>query len=207
VLLSHLDGCGPVTIDVTARSGELVSTTSTALDVICFHQLVADFDQLDWHDLVAGAQSVVTGDLDPSTSSHPTISNHGNVPMGVSTTFQPLCLESNSSMCIGQFGLEVTVESTDFVGTHEGTTRTEPSAARTELVDPAVALCPGDVASLDFVVAAPASITGGDYSGSMRLVGIGAEQIECDLPADEPEPVQETVPPTAPTTSAATNAG
>ncbi len=198
VAISYLDGCGPFTVDVTARAGELTTTASTTFEVICFHELVADFDSVDWRDLVPGATSIVTGDLDTSTPRFPTISNHGNVAMSLATTFAPLCLEGGGSgTCIGDFGLEVSVVDRSMA-------RAGPAEAGVELVDPNVVLCPGDVARTDFVVRAPQSMRAGDYAGSLRLVGIGGDGESCGQATDATQPVPTTIaPPAQPTTTVA----
>jgi hypothetical protein len=178
--LSYRDPCGPVAVDVAARSGELTTTATTTFEVICFHQLVTDFDHVDWRDLVPGAESVVTGDRDPATPARPTISNHGNVPMGLATTFQPLCLVSDRSTCISRFGVEVSVGD-------QPAARIDPSDAGTELVDPAIALCPGDLSRVDFLVETPRAVHSGDYAGSVRVVGVASDGGDSDSTCD-PQP-------------------
>jgi hypothetical protein len=163
--------CGAYAIDVTATSGEEEATLSVGFEVLCFHELAADFDAVDWRDLVGGAVSVAAGDTDPNTPDRPTVENVGNTPLVVGLTFRPLCLTTDPDVCIGEFGAELQVAAS------AGRSRIEPAPPGTELTGPPddanAVVCPGERARLDLLAATPPGVAAGRYAGSVRIVGIG----------------------------------
>lgn|GEM_PF-4513816 len=194
--LSHRDACGVMTLEVTAVDGDRRSTVSTPFEVLCFHQLVTDFDAIDWGALVPGAETIAEGDDDLATADRPTIANLGNAPMAISTTFQPLCLVDDPETCTGRFGVEVTP-------TGRSLARAEPAEPATELLLEGAALCAGDTARVDFVVAVDGGLRPGDYRGSVRVLGTAASGCETggEPSADPGDPGATTTPAPAPPTS------
>jgi hypothetical protein len=188
--LSYLDGCGGVTITGTASTGNEMATVTASIDVPCYHRLLADFDEVSWGALVRGAETVVSGDHDRGTSDRPTLFNAGNIPIVLATTFDPLCSLEDPQDCFGDFGVELTGANGDF---H----RLGPASPGEELLATDPVLCPGYVVRLDVLVRTPGTAAGGDYAGSMDMVGRSAES-DC-LPDD--------VPPNGPTTSQVSSTG
>jgi hypothetical protein len=189
--LSHLDGCGRFAVDVTATASGRSSTASAAIDVVCFQQLVVDFDAVDWIDLVPAARSLVVGDLDPTTTDRPTVANLGNVPMALSTRFAPMCLSERPDVCLGTFGFEVTRP--------DGVVdRRAPTTAGTEQIAVEAPICPASPARVDFVVDAPAAAPAGSYVGSVRLVGTPLPEADCGPTGTSP-PTSTTTTPTSTT--------
>ncbi|MDJ0771727.1 MAG: hypothetical protein QNJ12_23270 [Ilumatobacter sp.] len=191
--LSHLDGCGIWSAEIAATAGERIATSSTTFDVVCSIHLAADFDAVDWDDLVPDAESIVEGDLDPVSPDRPTVVNLGNRPIVVATTFAPLCLVGDPATCIHSFGVEFTVADSP-------TARLGPADAGTELVDPAGVLCPGSSARMDFIVSTPPGAVPGAYRGSLRAVGVSAPDAVC---GDAPAPTTTAPSTTSPSTTAA----
>lgn len=173
--LSMLDGCGAVTLVLDAAAGDATRSAAVAFDVPCYHHLVADFDTVDWGVLVRGAENIVPGDLDPTSGDRPTVRNLGNAPLGLVASFEPLCPVGSDVGCIGSFGVEVSSPDVDLV-------RVPPQQPGTSL-RPDVGVCPGGAVSLDLVVDITDRAGGGDYVGSMSVVGEPVD-IACPVDAD-----------------------
>jgi hypothetical protein len=197
VPISSMAPCGTYTVEVSAASHGERTTSTSGFDVLCFHELVTDFTAVDWKDLVPGALSVAGGDVDPATTDRPTLVNRGNAPLAVAVTFQPLCQVDDPTVCFGRFGTEMTV---DGLG---AAVRVEPSPPGEELRadehDAAGALCPGERARLDLIVATPDHVVPGRYAGSMSVFGVGSSSACPRRKAPPP-----TLVPTGPTVVAAT---
>jgi hypothetical protein len=182
--LSYLDGCGALTVTGTGWAGDETATVTAPVDVPCYHRLLADFDEVSWGALVRGAETVVSGDLDRGTPGQPTLFNAGNTPIVLATTFDPLCSVEDPQDCFGDFGVELS-------GSDGEVQRLEPASPGAVLLATEPVICPGQVVRLDVLVRTPDIAAGGDYAGSMDMVGHSAES-QCAV---------HSVPPTGPTTS------
>lgn len=195
--LSYLDGCGAVTLVVDAAADGATRSASVTFEVPCYHHLVADFEAVDWGVIVRGVENIVPGDLDPATGDRPTVRNLGNAPLGLAAEFESLCPVGSTTGCIGSFGIEVT-------GRDAAYARLAPQAPGTTL-EPEVIVCPGDVAALDLVIAAPDEAVGGEYAGSMSIVGLpagsgcpGGDDRSPPPTTEAPGPTSSVVEPTVP---------
>jgi hypothetical protein len=155
--------CGSYSITTLAAVQENTSTLEYEIEVLCPVSARMDASDIHW-DVTPGGTAIVRGDLDPSTSDSPTITNHGDRPIQVGVVFSAL-RRSDLSDSIAEFG--ATVQGRN--GSLEGLPRL---AANTDGWMPGLAsvVCPGKSIPINLVVHAPIDLAPGEYSGSVRVL-------------------------------------
>jgi hypothetical protein len=155
--------CGMYSVSTTANSGVAATTLRYGIDVLCPASAVMDTANIHWN-VEPGGTAVVQGDLDPTTSDHPTITNTGDGPVQIGLEFTPL-RRADMSDTIAQFGAMVVPKT----GPASGLSRLAGNTLGW-IPGPASVLCPGKSMPINLVITAPVDLPSGEYSGSVRVL-------------------------------------
>jgi hypothetical protein len=155
--------CGSYSIRTTATVDTAKTTLDYGIDVLCPVSAILDAVNVHW-DVSPGGTAVVRGDLDPTTTNSPTVTNNGDRPVQVGLIFSAL-IRPDMSDSIAEFG--ATVLGKD--GSLAGAPRLDANEEGW-ISGPSSVLCPGKSMPINLVVHAPVDLAPGEYSGSVRVL-------------------------------------
>ncbi|MEZ5176404.1 MAG: hypothetical protein R2823_09400 [Acidimicrobiia bacterium] len=171
--LSKHQPCGLYRVDNYATYLGFTTMTTNNINVLCFVQLEADFDSVNWESVTPGSTDWVYGDLifdEGGQSPWPTVKNTGSGAMTLGIEFTPMYWEDEVE--------PTTKKITEF----DGAFGINPDFL--EYRDPIVAgqeahfgreyyqvLCANEVGKLDLSIHPPVGLPGGHYSGDLFLYG------------------------------------
>ena len=155
--------CGTYTVTTTGVVGAASASLSYGFDVLCTARATVDATHIEW-DVSPGGSGVVSGDLDPTTTGQPTVTNNSSGPMQIGVVLAPL-RQTDGIGVIENFGARLTHK--------DGATTAQSEilgGADSWFLDGGSVLCPGESAQLDLFVYAPAETPAGSYSGSFNVL-------------------------------------
>jgi hypothetical protein len=155
--------CGTYSISTLATVEAKTTKLTYGIDVLCPVSVILDSTNVHWN-VAPGGSAVVMGDLDPTTTGSPTITNNGDGPVQVGLVFTPL-RRLDRADSIAEFGAMLVPKT----GSATGLSRL---AANTDGWIPGLSsvICPGKSIPINLVVHAPADLAAGEYSGSVRVL-------------------------------------
>ncbi len=157
--------CGSYSVTTTATVADKSAALTFGFEVLCPTDVVLDAVNIHW-DVTPGGTGVVNGDLDPTTGSAPTVTNHGPNPVQIGLVFTPLRRsDAVVNDAIAEFGAALIPPTTLRAGL--------PRIVAGETVwfsGPASVVCPGKSVRMNLLVHAPLDLALGQYEGSVRVL-------------------------------------
>lgn len=171
-LLSKHQPCGTYTVVERATYLGWTSTVTNNIEVLCFVNLEADFNSVQWGDITPGGTDYVYGDLvfDPQGNSPwPTVKNTGSGAMTLSIMFSEMRAKGDTDP-----------NSVKLITEFDGKFGISPDRLRG--IDPIEAgvkawfgdgdyqtLCANETGKLDLSIHPPSGLPAGTYLGSLTL--------------------------------------